>query len=158
MGEPFGVCCEIYLLPYRWPFLFKFFSPLLYRWLFFKVVFLSFIIENVELCCLFSLILYGLYLWYVLCVFLIPYRWHFLGFFNGTINPGVTRKPGNPPMGIQNLFLHKPDNYLKRIQDLVPNGTRNHWRIGLTLKTKIDTNSSNKPVISLCLTVPSYSS
>ena len=54
---------------------------------------------------------------------------------SGTTNPGGTRKTYNPLKGIHNPIPWNPDNPLKGIRDLVPNGTRSQWPKGLTVRT-----------------------
>ena len=53
----------------------------------------------------------------------------------GNTNPGGNRKPDNTLKGIRNPIPQDPDNPLKRIQDLVQNGTRSQWPRGLTIPT-----------------------
>ena len=50
-----------------------------------------------------------------------------------TDNPGGTRKPDNPPKGIQDTILQDLDNPLKGIWDLLQNRTRSQWSRGLTM-------------------------
>ena len=50
-------------------------------------------------------------------------------------NPGVTRKLYNTLKGIQNPIPRRPDNPLKGIHNLAPNGIHNQWPIGFTVPT-----------------------
>ena len=50
-----------------------------------------------------------------------------------TNNPGVTRKPYYTFKRIRNPIPWNPDDPLKVIQNLVPNGIRSQWPIGLTV-------------------------
>ena len=54
---------------------------------------------------------------------------------DGTTNTGVTRIPDNLFKGIQYTITWNPDNPLKEIHNLVPNGIRSQWPIGLTVPT-----------------------
>ena len=58
-----------------------------------------------------------------------------LDIFDGTTNPGGTRKPDNPLKVIRNPIPQKLDNPLKRIRDLVPNRIQSQWPRGLTVST-----------------------
>ena len=58
-----------------------------------------------------------------------------LDIFDGTNNPGGTRKPDNPLKGIRNPIPLKLDNPLKRIRDLVPKEIQSQWPRGLTVPT-----------------------
>ena len=52
-----------------------------------------------------------------------------------TTNTGGTRKPDNPFKEIRNPIPRSPDIPLKRIWDLVPNGTHSQWLRELTIQT-----------------------
>ena len=54
---------------------------------------------------------------------------------SGTTNPGVTQKPDNTLKGNWNQIPWNPNNLLKGIHNLVPNGIQRQWPIGLTVPT-----------------------